>query len=247
MRHTLTTLGRWKWRIAAIALGAVVLLFVFPHPWFAYHVREGRLSLWSDRPFAPAAGRAVLGDIDSRLRTSPLDDGGKHDVFITNAHWRRMIYFNVSGGAAGVNRYPLPHVFIRKADVDRDMVFGASGKPAAPPRTLAYYAAHEITHSLTAEPLGPLRLWNRHLPQWVREGYADYVGMGGRVDIDELWRLKRAGDPQLSFKASGTYAQFRLLTAYFLEREHWSVDQLLASRMTLQEAEARMASGMAGR
>ena len=62
-----------------------------------------------------------------------------------------------------------------------------------------------------------------------------------------IWRLKQAGDPKLSFKASGTYAQFRLLAAYFLEQEHWSVDQLLASRMTLQEAEARMASGMAGR
>jgi hypothetical protein len=136
-------------------------------------------------------------------------------------------------------------VFIRRSDINHDTVFGASGEPAAPPRTFAYYAAHEITHSLTAERLGPSRLWNHELPQWVREGYADYVGMGGQVDVDDLYRRYRAGDPELDYRKSGLYARFRMLVAYMLQREHWSADRLLASKLTEAQALAVMDAGMA--
>ena len=149
-------------------------------------------------------------------------------------------------GAAGVNYYPLSNdVFLRRSDIDRDQLFGHSGRPAPPPRTLAYYGAHEITHSLTAERLGAGKLWNHALPQWVREGYADYVGLAGKVDVDALYRRYRAGDPELDWKKSGSYARFRLLVAYMLERERWSVDRLLGGGLSQTRAEAIMNAGMA--
>lgn len=232
--------------LALIAVAAPAMAIAFPQPFFAYHAQVGRLSLYSDQPFDQAAGQRILGDVAQRLATSPIDDAQPHGVFIANAPWRYSLFFCIARGAAGVNYYPLSNnVFIRRSDIDHDTVFGASGKPAAPPRTLAYYAAHEITHSFTAERLGAGRLWNRELPRWVREGYADYVGMGGRVDIDDLYRRYRAGDAALDFKRSGTYARFRMLTAFMLEREHWSVDQLLASRLTLAQAQAMMDAAMA--
>jgi hypothetical protein len=191
------------------------------------------------------AGRRVLADVDARLATSPLDDAHPHAIFIANAPWREALFFNVARGAAGVNYYPLSNdVFLRHADVGRGVLFGRSGKPAPPPRTLAYYGAHEITHSLTAERIGPGRLWNRALPQWVREGYADYVGLGGKIDVDGLYRRYRAGDPELDWRRSGAYARFRLLVAYMLERRHWSVDRLLGSPPSQGDAEAIMNAGM---
>jgi hypothetical protein len=241
-------LARLAQGIAAAFLAAIMLVvgaIVFPQPMFAYHVTAGRLSLWSDRPFDLDKGQAILAQVEMRLATSPLDDDKRHAIFVTNTAWRRSLFFLIAEGAAGVNNYPLTNnVFIRQADIGADRVFGASGKPAPPPRTLAYYATHEITHSLTGEHLGVGRLWNRKLPQWVREGYADYVGMGGQVDVDDLYRRYRAGDPDLDFTRSHTYARFRLLTAYRLEREHWSVDQLLASRLSQSQAEAKMVGGM---
>ena len=136
-------------------------------------------------------------------------------------------------------------MFIRRADVDRDRVIGSSGRDAAALRTLAYYAAHEIAHSLTAERLGPSRLWNQSLPQWVREGYADYVGLGISGEVGDLFDRYRRGDPALDFKKSGQYARFRLLTAYYLEVRHWTVAQLLNTRLSEEEAEQEMVRGLA--
>jgi hypothetical protein len=232
--------------LALATVGGVAAAEAFPEPFFANHTELGRLSLYSDRPFNAANGRAILADVDARLATSPIDDRGPHAIFVANAPWREALFFNTALGAAGVNHSPLSrNVFMRHSDIDSDTVFGRSGRPAAPPRTLAYYGAHELTHSLTAERLGPGQLWNAELPQWVREGYADYVGMGGRVDIDDLYRRYRAGDPTLDYRRSGLYTRFRLLTAVMLEREHWSVDRLLASKLTQAQAEALMNKAMA--
>jgi hypothetical protein len=231
--------------LALATVGGVAAAEAYPEPFFANHTELGRLSLYSDRPFDAARGRAILADVDARLATSPIDDQRQHAIFVANSPWREALFFNLAYGAAGVNHSPLSrNVFLRHSDIDSDTVFGRSGRAATPPRTLAYYCAHELAHSLTGEHLGPGRLWNAELPQWVREGYADYVGMGGRVDIDDLYRRYRAGDPALDYRKSGLYSRFRLLTAFVLEREHWSVDQLLATKLTQAQAETLMNDAM---
>ena len=170
-------------RIASALLLAVAALatalLTHPEPAFAYHVTSGDLSLYSDTPFSRARGVAVLADVARRLRASPLNDGRTHHIFVTNTDWRRTLAFFTAPGAAGINYYPVTtSVFIRRADINHDRVVGASGRTAEAPRTLAYYAAHEIAHSFTGEERGSSRLWNRTLQPWVREGYADYVGNG---------------------------------------------------------------------
>ncbi|HTX50521.1 MAG TPA: hypothetical protein VME40_14130 [Caulobacteraceae bacterium] len=228
--------------LALLALALFVLALVEAPGFFTYHTSDGRLTIWSDEPFDEAAGQRVLADVEKRLATSPLDDYLAHAIFIANARWREDLFFGFARGAAGVNYYPLTNnVFLRHSDIDHDQVFGRrTGKPAAPPRTLAYYAAHEITHSFTAEHLGAAHLWNHMLPQWVREGYADYIGMGSQVDWRDLYRHYQAHDPQLTYRGSGLYAEYRMLTAYFLEHDHWTVDRLLASRLSLADAHATM-------
>jgi hypothetical protein len=239
---------RWARRFAfllALVLAAAAALIAFPQILFAHQVTEGRLTLYSDAPFDLGRGREILADVEARIESSPLDDHKPHGVFITNADWRRRIAFLTAEGAAGVNLYPLANsVFIARADVDHDLVYGASGKAALAPRTLAYYAAHEITHSFTAEYLGAWRLWNWGLPQWIREGYADYVGMRGHSDLDDLYRRYLAGDPDLDFARSHTYARFRMLVAFMIERQGWSVDDLLASKLSQAQAEAMLSAGM---
>jgi hypothetical protein len=223
--------------LTAVALYAAVLNL--PGLLFPYHVTQGRLTLYSDEPIEGAP--AVLRDAQARIETSPIDDHRPHRVAIATSEWRRKLVFTIEGGAAGVNYHPLTGVvYLRHADIGQNQLYGAAGKPAAPPRTLSYYMAHEITHSLTGERLGPLHIWNRRLPQWVREGYADYVGMGGKVDVADLYRREKAGDPDLSFARTHTYAEFRLLAAYFLQDRGWTVDQLLASKLTKAQAQAAM-------
>ena len=234
------------WSASLAILGGLALYAAFlldPQPAFAYHVSVNRLSLYDDMPFPAAAGRALLADIERRLDASPLNDHAPHAIFVTNTAWRRDLAFMTEPSAAGVNFAPLTHnVFIRRADIERDRIVGASGREPQPPRTLAYYAAHEIAHTLTSERQGAGRLWNRTLPQWVREGYADYVGIGRRGEVTELYGRLAAGDPALDYRRSGQYAGFRLLVAYYLEIRGWSVDNLLNTAPSEDDARRTMLS-----
>lgn len=236
---------RWSGTSLFLAFAMCLLVIHFPQPLFAYSVRVGRLGLYSDRPFNPIKARSILIEIENRLGTSPINDEFNHDVFITNSDWRRRFFFNIAGGATAVNFYPLTnHVFLRLSDVDKNQVFNSSGKASPPPRTLVYYATHEIGHSLTAEHLGWNHLWNHSLPRWVREGYADYVGLGGHVDVTELHRRYQAGDSEFDVEKSHSYARFRLVVGFLLERQHWTVGKLLTTKMTLEQAEMLMNSTM---
>jgi hypothetical protein len=49
-------------------------------------------------------------------------------------------------------------------------------------RTLTYYIAHELAHTMVARRIG--RRSYHALAPWQQEGYADYVGKGGAFDFD---------------------------------------------------------------
>jgi hypothetical protein len=223
--------------LAPVAAGVAVL--VHPQPAFAYHVQSGRLSLFSDKPFDTERSKSLLAEVDRRLRLASLDHGnGEHRIFVANSYWRARFVFLWNFGVGGINYYPLTrNVFIRESDIDNDRVLRTAG-PVAPPRTFAYYAAHEIAHSLTGEAVGPLTYHS--LPAWIREGVADHIGLAEKVDFEDLIERLRAGDPELDPKRSGLYLRYRLLVAFFLDHEHWSLERLLASPMPQPEAEARM-------
>jgi hypothetical protein len=94
----------------------------------------------------------------------------------------------------------------------------------------------EITHQLTGRAIGPLRYLQ--LPQWVREGYADYVGKGNSFNYREARRAFLAGAPEMDWKRSGLYSRFHLLVAYLLDHRRWSVAQLLRSPPSQEAVEA---------
>ena len=154
---------------------------------------------------------------------------------------------NTAYGAGGVNFFPLTrNVFLRQSDIDRDALMRPNGTPAERPRTLTYYAAHEIGHSLTGEREGFAHLYNFGLPVWVREGYADYVGLGGRgqIDVAAYYARYRKHDPHFA-EGSGFYDRYRMLTAFFLDKKKWTVPQLLDCHMTIARAQAIMDADMA--
>ena len=224
---------------AALFVGAAAwALLTYPQPLFAYHISHGRLALYSDKPFDPARGRAVLTEIEQRLARSPLNDDKRYRIFVANTGWRNRLVFLWNHGAGGVNYYPLPNVFIRKSDIDVDRVMNSFSLPVPSPRTLAYFGAHEIGHSLVAKEIGAIP--HLRLPVWVREGLADYIAFGGEVPIGALARDLRQGAPDLDPERSGLYTRYRLLVAYLLEREDWTIDELLTSPPDQEAVERRL-------
>jgi hypothetical protein len=221
-------------------------IIAYPEPLYAHHAEAGRLRLHSDRPFDPEKAQTLLAEVERRLAAAPAalrDDRSVYRIIVSNSEWRRRLTFLWNYGAGGVNYYPLGGaVFIRQSDIEAGTVLRADGSAVPPPRTLAYYAAHEIGHSLIGRKAGPLANWN--LPAWVREGLADYIGFGGEVDVGALTLALRAGERDLDPKRSGLYARYRLLVAYLLEREGWTVERLLEEKLPQVEAERMLLEGV---
>ncbi len=231
--------------MAVVLIGAVAGLLRYPEPLFRYRAAHGRLELMSDRGFDAAAGEAVLADVETRLAASPLNRAGEpRRVIVATVPWRHRLVFLWNGRARGVSYYPLTgNAFIGPSDIAANRVFGPSGLPAQPPRTLAYFIAHEMAHGLIGERVGPVAYFR--LPRWIREGLADHVAFGSIDDTDELLRAWKAGDARLDPERSGQYARHRLLVGFLLHRKGWSIDQLLQSAMTQAEAERLLLDGAA--
>jgi hypothetical protein len=158
-------------------------------------------------------------------------------VFICNSIWRQILLFNRDYGVGGVAQYPVTaQVFLRTAEVESNHLISSSRLVVKGDRTLDYYIAHEITHQLTGHALGPVRYFQ--LPQWVREGYADYVGKGDSFQYDQVERAFLAEAPEMDWNKSGLYSRFHLLVAYLLDRQHWSVQQLLRNPPSQATVEA---------
>jgi hypothetical protein len=118
---------------AGLALFGIVLAYVlllrYPRPLFAYATSLDNFALRSDRPFSPAAGRQVLTLAQAKLIRSPLySSQQRYSIFICNARWRQMIFFNKDYDVGGVAPYPLSNnVFLRDADIDHDRLISPHG------------------------------------------------------------------------------------------------------------------------
>lgn len=226
--------------VALMALIAVAAtLIVWPDPLFAYSAGSGKIIVRSDQPIPAAGGKKFLSDCEALLARSPLKaDSAHYRIYITNTDWRHHLYFLPSPVAGGVAYSVGGTAFLSGAN----FVTGRHVKYSyvtTPPRTLAYFCAHELTHLVVKEHLGLFA--SEHQPTWVHEGVPDYVAIEQRQSFDQLNAAlgdREADVPMMM--AYGSYPRFRLLVTYFLERKGWSVDELMRTKLSYDEAMALM-------
>ena len=226
---------------------AVCAMIAWPQPLFAYGIESAGLKVYSDRPIPENQGRAFLRDVAALLEKSPLPrQAGPYSLFIANDSWRRRLVFLWASRTGGVVFYPVSfrHGFLSGADFGKGALISPAGTVIRPPRTLAYYGAHELTHVITGQHVGTARF---HLmPRWVREGLADYVGLRDGMMPEALAHALDSGlTDQQVWDRYGFYARYRLLVAYFLEREKWSREKLMRSSMSYEQARAMVHAGLA--
>jgi hypothetical protein len=210
-----------------VLFGGYAAMLCMPRPFFPYSVRAGGLMLYSDRPLPDAAARHVLRLSLNKLANCPFyATYPEVNIYICNSRWRQMLFFNKDYGTGGVTQLPFTgNVFLRDAAVNDNRLISPRGAVVSGVRTLDYFVAHEVTHELTGRAIGSLRFYR--LPQWIREGYADYVGKGAAFQYDEARQALLAGAPEMDWKSSGLYLRFHLLVAYLLDHRQWTVDQLM--------------------
>jgi hypothetical protein len=226
------------WACAALAFAAIssgALLF-WPDPLFAFSFGAGKIILASDRPIPPAGGERVLRDCERLLDRSPLKaQGREYRLYVTNEDWLQRLFFLSAPPAWGLAYgYPFGgNAFVSGANFETGRVVHW-GYEGTPPRTLAALCAHELTHIIMGEHLGLTRLF---VPRWVREGFADYVGIESRQSFEELRDALGDGPVDTAMiMRYGFYPQYRLLVMYFIEKKGWTVNQLMETRLTTDEA-----------
>lgn len=214
---------------------------IYPKPLFPYAVSSEGLSVHSDMQLSQVQTEKFLKEVKAKLKDAPIHyKENPMQIYVANVSWHRTWLWLIHRGAqvGGFVVAPLTreHAFFSGADFESNELISPSGYRPHPPRTLVYYGVHELMHVVTIKNVG----WYRFatMPVWVREGLADYVAMPTER-ADKLYA--KIGQKKLDLsmmKAHGVYAPYRLLVIYFLEEEGWSIERLLESDLTLEEAQA---------
>jgi hypothetical protein len=226
----------------ALVIGALLFgaLLMWPDALFAYSLGTGKIVVSSDEPIPTSGGERFLRDCEKLLERSPLQaHSSRYHVYITNTNWRHRLFFLPQPEAWGLTYSLLGGpAFLSRINFETGRVVHWE-YVGTPPRTAAWLCAHELTHIIEAEHAGHLA--NYRMPQWVFEGLADYVGIENRESFEQL--RDAVGDRPVNIPMMikyGSYPSFRLLVTYFLEKKHWSIDKLLQTRLTEDEATAIM-------
>jgi hypothetical protein len=220
----------WFGWISSTALPIVVgyaLLLTYPEPLFAYELRHAGIALHADRPI-PDAMRVTLERVRARLDRSPVAEPGRvQDVFVCMSRWRFALFARSNYRVGGIaNVYIGQQVFLRESDLEHDRLVGPGGQPVAADRPLSYFITHEIMHVEQGRRLG--RLGYLRLPQWIDDGYADYVAR--EIDLGQALQGFKSGARELDPSRSGLYLRYQLLVAYLIDKRHVDPRALSAHR-----------------
>src|SRR5262249_781049 len=135
---------------AALAFGALI---AWPDPLFAFSLGAGKIVVASDRPIDAAGGERLLRECEALLAPSPLKAASRqYHVYVTNADWRHHLFFPMRPKPLGLTYYYGfgASVFLGGANFETGRLVHWR-YVAPPPRTLAYFCAHELTHVMTGE------------------------------------------------------------------------------------------------
>jgi hypothetical protein len=238
------SLRRWARRalrallLALAAFGLYVLLLLNPEPLFAHEARFANVVLHAPEPL-PARAIEIARAAHERISRSPFYSAtDEYDVYLCDTP-ALYAFVSLKPGSGGVSQVYLDgNAFLRPSRIERDRLIGPRGSEVPGDRTLTYYIAHELAHTMVARRIG--RRSYHALAPWQQEGYADYVGKGGAFDFDAARAAFRAGERELDPQRSGLYLRYHLLTAYALELQGLSPEELLAQPRASAPLEAAL-------
>ena len=214
-------LRRCERAVAILALAYVALL-VYPQVLFANRVTAGSITLYSREPLPPAA-IGILAEAAALVRHSELAVPGRRErVFVCNSPALYRFFAPTSATAFANTLAVADNIFVASADLSANV--SRSSAPVYNTRSLSGVIAHEITHDLVEHRLGLFR--SLRLPDWIAEGYPDYVADESSFPERAGLRLVAAGgrDPSPSYD----YFLYRRMVRHLIEDKHLSFAQVVA-------------------
>ena len=160
----------------------------------------------------------------SAARSPYFDPHDSYDLYLCDTPELFAFFVPWARNVGAVSLFGVTgNIFVRPANVANDRLIGPHGKEVPGVRTLAYYFAHEVTHTAMSRELGRVAYVTR--PAWLLEGYADLIGKGGAFDFEAERERFRNGDDELDPAKSGLYLRYQLIVEALL-RDGVALDQL---------------------
>jgi len=202
-----------------------LLTLCFPQSFYKDHVTAGNISIYSDQEIPQKEIKQIIQEVQNRIERSELyKRETKHRIFITNNDIRWRYFTNINYKVGGLNYVIFNHnVFLRKADIANNRLYGYSGKKVPGDRTLDYFIAHEITHTLEFQSMP----WYKYpvKTNWVLEGYAEYIAHNSQSyegSLDYYLNIPETTGAKY-------YTRARTMVSYMLEKKNVPISNLWSS------------------
>jgi len=227
---------------------AIVVLFLiyaglhaFPQVLFAHSVSAEGITIYSRDPL-PRETTQRVAEIAGLVARSELAVPGRQEkIFLCNSPWVFRLFCPRSTGAFGAAISVTDHVFVAQADLASNVARRSA--PSYNTRAFSPLVAHEITHGLIRKRLGLIRAYR--LPDWVDEGFCEYVAGEGSFPDDEGLRQLAAGErhPSSAFR----YFLYRQMVTYLIDRRGLSFQQVVDRAHEASAVEAELVAAFQSR
>jgi len=209
-------------RVFVILAVLYAVLHIFPQAVFAHSVTTNGITIYSRSPLPPEATLCATRAAEL-LKQSELAVVGRHEnVYVCDTPWLFRLFSPGSSGAFAVSVPLTDNVFVAAADFYADVAM-RSGSDFNK-RSFSAVVAHEITHGLIRHRLGLVN--SIRLPDWVAEGYCDYVARESSFPEEDGLRLFVSGQkhPSMSYR----YFIYRQMVRYLAEHQNLTFSEIVA-------------------
>jgi len=195
-RHLVKSRASTKFAISAVTVVcttvavAIFLLSYFPTlAMFPYKKAVGNAVIYSEYPISDEIEQIITRS-EYLVLKSPLyeSEGQKQKIFLTNGEVRWQI-LTMNSDALAISRPITEPIVVNRSSMSSDQVWSGSVSPSS--RDLSGVIAHEKTHGLIRRKFGVLA--SRSFPDWVVEGYCDYVSGRSSLTGQQATRLIAQG------------------------------------------------------
>ncbi len=209
--------------LVIVLLGLIyILTLYFPQPFFKNKITYNKISLYSDEQIPEKEAIKILKSAEENIKKSKIYKKDTiHNIYFANNKLRWLYFSNKNNNAGGLNYVIFNHsIFLRKADVLNNRLFNSKGEKVKGDRTLDYFIAHEITHTLEFQSM---KFYKYPLnTNWVIEGYAEYIAHGSQNYESSLdYYLNVPENERAKY-----YTRVRTMVTYLLEVDKVQISDL---------------------
>lgn len=211
-------------------------LLLYPNFLFANHHQFKNFHVYSDQEI-PYEIDEVLIDVLDRIKQSELyEDKDMFSVYFCNSKWRLSLLTRNPNIGGLVNQGLSNNIFIRESEIEKNKIVSPTkGQEIAlvEERSLSYFIAHEITHSLQTKTE---RFMHITTPKYIVEGYADYIGKGTSFRYEKYLTDFLQNDVTMN-PTTGLYNKYHLIIAYLMDVKGLSFREIVNLKLEMESVE----------